>query len=120
MELEVQKGDITNAKRIWNPASHRVLDTIYRGNTALVADSHASLQETIQRFAGSFVLLINPGKTVVMHFVLDAVIPFGRTIHWRSGQYSADRLRAPGMEVPIILLSQPHSCSLWIQHHPHL
>ena len=51
VELEVQEGDITNARRFRNPVSHRVLDTIYADDTALVADSHASMQETVQRFA---------------------------------------------------------------------
>ena len=34
VELEVQQGDITNARRYCNPVSHRVLDTIYADDTA--------------------------------------------------------------------------------------
>lgn len=39
VEVEVQEGDITNARRFWKPASHRVLDTMYTDDTALVANS---------------------------------------------------------------------------------
>ena len=51
VELEVQEGDITKARIFCNPVSHRVLDTIYADDTALEADSHTSMQETVQRFA---------------------------------------------------------------------
>ena len=75
MELDVWEGDITNARRFCNPASYRVLDTIYADDTALVADSHASMQETVQQFAEvaeCFRLLIIQCKTVVRCAVLDA------------------------------------------------
>ena len=77
VELEVQEGDITDARRFRNPVSHRVLDTIYADDTALVADSHASMQETVQRFAvvaECFGLLINQSKTVVMCAVPNASV----------------------------------------------
>ena len=51
VEVEVQEGDITNVRRSRNPVNHRVLDTIYADDTVLVADSHASMQEIVQRFA---------------------------------------------------------------------
>ena len=62
MELEVLEGDITDARTFQNPVSHRVLDTNYVDDTALVADSHASMQETVRQFAEvaeNFGLLIN-------------------------------------------------------------
>ena len=74
VELEVQEGNITNSRRFCDPNSHRVLDTIYADDTVLVADSHANMQETVQRFAGvadCFGLLINRNKTVVMRAVPD-------------------------------------------------
>ena len=77
VELEVQEGDITNARRFRNPVSHRVLDTIYADDTALVADSHTRMQETVQRFAEvaeCFGLLINQSKTVVMRAVPNASV----------------------------------------------
>ena len=77
VELEVQEGDITNARRFHNPVSHRVLDTIYADDTALVADSHAGMQETVQQFAEvaeCFGLLINQSKTVVMRAVPNASV----------------------------------------------
>ena len=77
MKLEVQEGDITDARRFRNPVSRRVLNTIYADDTALVADSHASMQESVQRFAEvneCFGLLINQSKTVVMRAVLNASV----------------------------------------------
>ena len=77
MKLEVQEGDITDARRFRNPVSHRVLNTIYVDDTALVADSHASMQESVQRFAEMnecFGLLINQSKIVVMRAVLNTSV----------------------------------------------
>ena len=77
VELEVQEGDITNVRRFCNPVSHRVLNTIYVDDTALVADSHASMQQTVQQFAEvaeCFGLLINQSKTVVTHAVPNASV----------------------------------------------
>ena len=53
------------------------VDTIYADDTTLVADSHASMQETVQRFsevAECFGLLINQSKTVVMRAVPNASV----------------------------------------------
>ena len=88
VELEVQEGDITNSRRFCDPNSHRVLDTIYADDTALVADYHANMQETVQWFAevaDCFGLLINRNKTLVMRAVPDTSDTPQQDLYWRSG-----------------------------------
>jgi len=51
VELLAEDGDITDTKRFKNPKSHRVLGCTYADDTALLANSHGSMNTAIERFA---------------------------------------------------------------------
>lgn len=55
LELLAEDGEIIDAKTFKTPKLHQVLDCTYADNTALLANSHRSMNTAIERF--SFVSL---------------------------------------------------------------
>ena len=69
VELLAEDGDITDTKRFRTPKSHQVLDCTYADDTALLTNSHRSMNTAVERFvfvSQKFGMVINDRKTVVM------------------------------------------------------